>query len=43
MNVLCNREARMELHNLLIYITALLHILLCRSLYIRQEMRTLEG
>ena len=42
-DILGNGEARVEIHDLLIYLGALLHILLCGSLYIRQQVAALEG
>ena len=42
-DILCNGEAGVEIHDLLAHIAALLHILLCCSLYVGQQVGTLEG
>ena len=42
-DILSDGETGIEIHNLLINLGALLHILLCGSLYIRQQVAALEG
>ena len=42
-DILCNGEAGVEIHDLLAQVAALLHILLCCGLYVRQQVGTLEG